>query len=281
MPEASELSPLESALKAILAEPPQPPPAPPPLRPKVLILGPEGCGKSTLVRRLVEGRFVSRVGATVGVDFCVWTAPAGSAASGAATAAAAAAAAAAAVARDVCLQVFDVSGAPAYAPLRSEFFRADTGLHAALLCFDAGDRASFDALGACVAEARAGGLALGAGPAGAPRAASASGVGAGGGGGGSGAGSATGVATASGDATAVAAALAAMAPAAVKAVVCACKTDVRPRAVAGDEARAWAEARGMSYVEASASLGIGHEEAFQLLAEVSSSHLTRIDNKDR
>jgi hypothetical protein len=62
----------------------------------------------------------------------------------------------------------------------------------------------------------------------------------------------------------------------VKAVVCACKTDVSPRAVAGDEARAWAEARGMSYVEASSSLGIGHEEAFQLLAEVSSSHLTRI-----
>jgi hypothetical protein len=49
-------------------------------------------------------------------------------------------------------------------------------------------------------------------------------------------------------------------------LLCACKTEVRPRAVPEAEARAWAERSGLAgYFETSASLGTGQVEVFARL----------------
>ena len=170
-----------------------------PLRVKVLVFGPTGAGKTALVKRLVEARFALRYAPTIGVDFGVWPLePSGG--------------------RERRLHVFDLGGGEHYADVRAEFFRADTGLHAALLCFDAADRASFEALNLCLAEAQAGGL---------------SGLGA---------------------------------TALLPVALCACKSDLR-HAVAADEARAWAEAHGATYFEASASIGSGVTEVVAHVVE--------------
>jgi GTPase SAR1 family protein len=200
------------------------PPPPPPLRIKLLVFGPAGCGKSSLVKRLVENRFATRASATIGVDFGVWAPPTASTA--------AAASATGAAGRSVRLQFFDLGGADAYLEVRVEFYRAEAGMHGALLCFDSSERASFDALGAWLAEARAGGLG----------AAVPSAV----------------------DAPPAAAPLPPLPPLPV--LLCACKTEARPRAVPEAEARAWAERSGLAgYFETSASLGIGQVEVFARL----------------
>ena len=72
---------------------------------RVLTLGDTLAGKSTLVKRFCEGRFVQRYLATIGVDYGVRR-----------------------VARerdglDVRLNFFDTSGLPAYAEIRREFYR--------------------------------------------------------------------------------------------------------------------------------------------------------------
>jgi Ras-related protein Rab-2A len=217
----------------------EPPLPPPPLRINLLVLGPPGCGKSALVKRLVEGRFAARPAPTIGVDFGVWAAPP----------LAAPPAPAAAAGRAPRLQFFDLGGAEAYLGVRVEFYRAEAGAHGALLCFDAGDRASFEALGAWLAEARAGGLAAAPG------------------------------------AAADAPPQPLQPPPQPQqlqqpqqlhsqpppVVLCACKTEALPRAVPAEEARAWAEREGLAaFVETSASLGTGHAEAFALLAALAS-----------
>ena len=100
-------------------------PLPPPPLVHLLTLGDTLSGKSCLIKRYCEGRFVPRYIATIGVDYGarrVRLGPAG---------------------REVRLQFFDTSGLPAYAEVRSEFERE---AHAVLLVFDVGSHASFEGL---------------------------------------------------------------------------------------------------------------------------------------
>ena len=96
----------------------------------LLTAGDTGVGKTSLVRRFCEGQFPVRAAPTVGVDFGVHAARTGNG-------------------RSVRANFFDLSGAAAYKDTRVEFWR---DVHGALLVYDAGDRASFDALGAWLDE---------------------------------------------------------------------------------------------------------------------------------
>lgn len=104
----------------------------------LLIFGPESCGKSALITRIVTNKFPSRKEPTVGIDFCTWKLPT-------------------MVTTPVTLQLFDLGGNVAYNEVRSEFYKSDAQIHAALLCFDAADRASFESLDVWYEEARSGG----------------------------------------------------------------------------------------------------------------------------
>lgn len=42
-----------------------------PIHVKILTLGPQGCGKSCMVKRLCENKFVNRYIQTIGVDYGV------------------------------------------------------------------------------------------------------------------------------------------------------------------------------------------------------------------
>lgn len=113
-------------------------PSAPPLRVTLLTAGSSGVGKTSLVRRFCEGRFPSRAAPTIGVDFGVHPV-----------------AATAAAPRGVRVNFFDLSGAGAYRDVRTEFWRDAQGV---LLVYDAGERASFEALGAWLDEGARHGL---------------------------------------------------------------------------------------------------------------------------
>ncbi len=104
----------------------------PPPRVRIVVAGDGRVGKSALVRRLVEDRFApAKHAPTVGVDF-------------------------GAHALDGAhVNLFDLGGAPCYAPVREEFY-ADA--HALLLVFSLTHAPSFHALDGWLAEAAAGGL---------------------------------------------------------------------------------------------------------------------------
>jgi hypothetical protein len=133
----------------------------PPPRLKILLVGDEGCGKTCLIRRFVEGAFAPRCAPTVGVDFGVHPIPLPGGGG------------------VVRANLYDLSGAPQYALVRAEFYREADAL--VLVC-DARDAGALAGAGGWLAEAVAGGLragvpvllcctrAEGGGPAGAPRA---------------------------------------------------------------------------------------------------------------
>jgi hypothetical protein len=115
-----------------------------PRRATLAVAGASRSGKTTLVRRLAEGALVAPVAPTVGVDFGVLPL----ARRGGAPA-------------PLRLDVFDLSGAPAYAPLRADLLKEP---HVLLLVFDVGAAATFAALGGALQEARAAAAAAGAPP---------------------------------------------------------------------------------------------------------------------
>ena len=113
---------------------------PPPPRLKILLAGDEGCGKTCLIRRFVEGAFTPRYVPTIGVDFGVHPVPL----PGGATARA---------------NLYDLSGSPHYAMVRAEFYREADGL---LLVVDArGGGGCLAGAAAWLAEAMGGGLRAG------------------------------------------------------------------------------------------------------------------------
>jgi hypothetical protein len=125
------------------ADAPQPAPLPPPpparlVRLKVLTLGDTLAGKSCLVKRYCEGRFVARYIATIGVDYGVRRVGGGGSSGGGAV--------------DLRLNFFDTSGVPCYADVRAEFLRE---AHVALLVFDVSARGGLDGLARWLAELRA------------------------------------------------------------------------------------------------------------------------------
>lgn len=108
-------------------------PKPPPrnvVRIKILTMGNAGCGKSCLVKRYCEEKFVSKYISTIGVDFGVK----GVSVDG----------------LDVKVNFWDLAGAQEYFEVRNEFYRDCQG---AVLVYDVGSRKSFDDLDAWVKEA--------------------------------------------------------------------------------------------------------------------------------
>eukprot|EP00048_Salpingoeca_helianthica_P018564 m.242381 g.242381 ORF g.242381 m.242381 type:complete len:268 (-) comp25591_c0_seq1:21-824(-) len=96
---------------------------------KIITLGKEGVGKSCLVKRYCEKRFVSKYNPTVGVDYGVTQASSGGV--------------------DVRVNFFDLSGDLAFIGVREEFYSNTQGV---LLVFDTSDQESFDALPDCLSE---------------------------------------------------------------------------------------------------------------------------------
>lgn len=128
-------------------EAPLPLPSPPPriVRLKVLTLGDTLAGKSCLVKRYCEGRFVAKYIATIGVDYGVRRVGSGGRGGDDGDPV------------DLRLNFFDTSGVPRYADVRAEFLRE---AHVALLVFDVGARGGLDGLARWLAELRTGGAAV-------------------------------------------------------------------------------------------------------------------------
>ncbi|KAF8057886.1 DNAJC27 [Scenedesmus sp. PABB004] len=102
------------------------------LRLKVLSMGDTGVGKSCLIKRYCEEKFVSRYIPTIGVDYGVKPVPFGD--------------------HEVRVNLWDLAGPPEYAAVRTEFYRDG---QAALLVYDACSRPSFEALPRWLDEAAA------------------------------------------------------------------------------------------------------------------------------
>lgn len=101
------------------------------VRIKVISMGEAGTGKSCLIKRYCEEKFVSKYISTIGVDFGVKSIVVDN--------------------HQVKANFWDLAGAAEYFEVRNEFYRDAQG---ALLVFDVGSRASFEALDAWVEEAQ-------------------------------------------------------------------------------------------------------------------------------
>ncbi|KAL0212537.1 hypothetical protein RCL1_006163 [Eukaryota sp. TZLM3-RCL] len=99
---------------------------------KIITLGDPSVGKSTLVKRFCENRFVSKYLATIGVDYGVKpvTLPSNNSAR---------------------VSFFDFSGLSDFLEVRNEFY---SDSHGAILVFDVTNRSSFENLRNWIIEAR-------------------------------------------------------------------------------------------------------------------------------
>jgi len=105
-------------------------PRPGNLRIKILSLGPENVGKSCLIKRYSEERFVSRYIPTIGIDYGVKKVVVDG--------------------RDVKVNFWDLSGSQEFFEVRNEFYKDGQG---ALLVFDTNNAKSFQCLPGWVKEA--------------------------------------------------------------------------------------------------------------------------------
>lgn len=103
---------------------------PAPTRIKILSVGASATGKSCLIKRYCEERFVSKYIATIGVDYGVKPVKVDSA--------------------DVRVNFWDLSGHPEFFEIRNEFYKEAQGV---LLVFDVTNRDSFEALDDWIKEA--------------------------------------------------------------------------------------------------------------------------------
>lgn len=113
-----------------------------PLRIKVITLGNDGVGKSCIIKRFCEGRFVQRYISTIGLDYGV---------------------------KNVVLQAeggvqvntkvnfFDFAGSDALRSSRCDFYSFSQGV---LLVYDVSDRSSFETLDEWIREATSNGLSI-------------------------------------------------------------------------------------------------------------------------
>ena len=109
-------------------------PAKPSTRMKVISMGDEGVGKSCLIKRYCEEKFVNKHVSTIGIDFGV---------------------------KPVVIQgqpirvnFWDLAGGEEYLEIRTEFYKDAQG---AVLVFDVSDRKSFESLDHWLTEASANG----------------------------------------------------------------------------------------------------------------------------
>ena len=106
---------------------------------KAVSVGSSCCGKSCLIKRYCEKKFISKYISTIGLDFGVRHTPAAQPLQP----------------LTLKLNFFDLSGAGYYGEVRREFY---AGCQLLLLCFDVNTRASFTALPQWLAEAREAGV---------------------------------------------------------------------------------------------------------------------------
>lgn len=90
---------------------------------KILSMGDAGTGKSCIIKRFCEGRFLDEYVSTIGIDFGVKSF--------------------ATNLEDIKVNFWDVGGDPVYLEIRNEFYK-DT--HGAFMVFDVCDKTSFDNL---------------------------------------------------------------------------------------------------------------------------------------
>lgn len=102
---------------------------------KVLSMGAAASGKSCLIKRYCEGKFVTRYISTIGVDFGVKPVTIKG--------------------KTVKVNFWDLSGQPEFFEIRNEFYKNTQG---ALMVFDVTSRASFDALDGWLEESQKFGL---------------------------------------------------------------------------------------------------------------------------
>mmetsp|Transcript_32544 Transcript_32544/g.77231 ORF Transcript_32544/g.77231 Transcript_32544/m.77231 type:complete len:186 (+) Transcript_32544:402-959(+) len=100
------------------------------IRIKVISMGDASSGKSCLIKRYCEEKFVQKYISTIGVDFGVKSVVVDS--------------------HQVKANFWDLAGGQEYFEVRNEFYRDAQG---ALLTFDVGSRASFESLDSWVQEA--------------------------------------------------------------------------------------------------------------------------------
>lgn len=101
------------------------------MRVKIISMGNAEVGKSCIIKRYCEKRFVSKYLATIGIDYGVTKVSIKD--------------------RDVKVNIFDMAGHPIFYEVRNEFYRDSQG---ALLVYDVCDRVSFDSLDAWLQEMR-------------------------------------------------------------------------------------------------------------------------------
>ena len=109
------------------------PPLPAPkqaTRMKVISFGSEAVGKSCLIKRYCEEKFVSKYISTIGVDFGVKPVKVAG--------------------QSIRVNFFDCAGGPEYFEIRNEFYKDAQG---GILVYDVGDRETFEALEDWLAEA--------------------------------------------------------------------------------------------------------------------------------
>jgi DnaJ family protein C protein 27 len=101
------------------------------LRIKILSMGDAAVGKSCIIKRYCEERFVSKYISTIGIDYGVKPTTINQ--------------------RDVRVNFWDMSGQDAFFEVRNEFYKDASG---AVLVYDVSNRTSFDNLQTWLDEAR-------------------------------------------------------------------------------------------------------------------------------
>ena len=102
-----------------------------PVRVKIISMGAPESGKSCIIKRYCEKRFVQRYLATIGIDYGVTRVSLKG--------------------RDVKVNIFDMAGHHIFYEVRNEFYKDSQG---ALLVYDVGSRASFESLDSWLEEMR-------------------------------------------------------------------------------------------------------------------------------
>ncbi|KAL3889874.1 hypothetical protein ACJMK2_002196 [Sinanodonta woodiana] len=101
------------------------------VRIKIISMGNAETGKSCIIKRYCEKRFVHKYLATIGIDYGVTKVTVKD--------------------KDVKVNIFDMAGHPIFYEVRNEFYQDTQG---AILVYDVTDRASFEALDSWLAELR-------------------------------------------------------------------------------------------------------------------------------
>ncbi|ELU13576.1 hypothetical protein CAPTEDRAFT_146879 [Capitella teleta] len=102
------------------------------IRIKIISMGNTEVGKSCIIKRYCEKRFVHKYLATIGIDYGVTKVSVND--------------------RDVKVNIFDMAGHPIFYEVRNEFYRDTQGV---VLVYDVTNRASFEALESWLSEMKA------------------------------------------------------------------------------------------------------------------------------